>query len=147
MIDPVADPEGYAAQQQQSINTATLKSAIAIGQPLYRKFYEDYDEMEKLFVAEAQKDSALAGKMAAADNPVEFMYTEGKRLHQMQQLNSAGGIEAMIAKAREEGAKEALAKLKSNVTTEEAPTLVEVSGGGVSEQLEQLPEDIASLFD
>jgi len=55
---------------------------------LARSRHDDYDAMRDKFIAEVQKNPALARQLSEANDPGEFVYSQGKML---QELGEVGG--------------------------------------------------------
>jgi len=128
------DPDKWE-QQLQTRMTEVEGRAEAKAQALILNFLEtqakaahtDYDEAVGFFAETAKDNPALVDEARRAPNPVEYVYTAGKRL---KMLNEAGDLDTLLererTKAREEGRQEAFAEGRK--LPEVPESLTEITG-------------------
>ncbi len=86
--DPWTDPEGALAYERQVNNENFLTMKIDFGRDLMRSVNSDYDDVEALFIAEAQRDPTLTMQMMQAPNPAKYAYDKGRQLKLMNEIGS-----------------------------------------------------------
>lgn len=80
--DPIDDPEGYQAFQDQK----ALNDRIELSMEFARELHEDFDEVYQVFLEEAANNPALAHQAIQTKAPALHCYREGKRLQQVREI-------------------------------------------------------------
>jgi DNA primase len=86
--DPLVDPEAAFAYMGQRTNAELYRTRVELSQGFMRAQHKDYDEMESVFVEEAQANPALADQLVRHPVPAQFAYEMGKKLKLMRDIGS-----------------------------------------------------------
>jgi hypothetical protein len=86
--DPWTDPEGALAHERFVNQKNLMDMRISFGQDMMRSANPDYDEVEAVFIAEAQRDPVLAMQMMQAPNPAKYAYEKGRQFKLMNEIGS-----------------------------------------------------------
>lgn len=155
--DPLDDPEAFKVKLgeqfvsktdlQDTERKATENALIALSVAQARRSNPDFDEVlgERFahWAPLVQDNPSLGQKAIASGDPGQFMYD---KIKEAAILKDAGGLEAMLAKAREEGARDAL-KGKQQKATETVKAALEqqpkatASVAGADPRAEEVSED------
>lgn len=112
--DPVTDPEGYNAYQDNKGNARDLKLKITMSQAMSRKAHEDYEEIEEVFKTYIFdddgniSDQSLVNRFHAADMPADFAYDFVKS----KQLSDYRGSDEYETSIREDERKKLIEEIK-----------------------------------
>ena len=117
--DPVVDPEGYSAYQDDKLKFVTLKDRIELTQDLMRDMHEDFDKYQSVFMGLVSTedddgnltitDRKLLADFNASPNPAKFAYNHAKKHEEIQTLSSPDYKENL----RKELEREILSKMKA----------------------------------
>jgi len=88
--DPVDDPAGFQqhqtdqlAAERETRSQERLEDRMEMSRLLVMTVKEDYEAIEKVFLAEAHENPALARKLNEAPNPALFAYEQGLRIQML----------------------------------------------------------------
>ncbi len=93
------DPEGALKRQEQVMQQAVLGTRLQTAEAIARSRYPDFEEKVGIFRDLALRTPGLAQQMLMANDPAEFAYRTAANHKAIQ---DAGGVDALVAKAREE---------------------------------------------
>lgn len=90
--DPVLDPAGWAqhmqAQMRAEIQQRDFQSRVFASEEIMRSRHADYADVEKVFMAAAQRDPGLVQQMMAHPLPAKYAYEAGKAILAMQRIGT-----------------------------------------------------------
>jgi hypothetical protein len=88
--DPIDDPAGFQQHQtdqmtaeRETRSKERLEDRMEMSRMLVMSVKEDYEDIEKVFLAEAQENPVLARKLSEAPNPAMFAYEQGLRIQML----------------------------------------------------------------
>jgi hypothetical protein len=94
-----AGPGKFWQTREQAIEAKIKAQAFEVDRRAMRRTTKDYGEAEAAFEKAVQNDPSLVAAFRASDDPVGFIYEEGKKRLRLQQLG-ATSIEDLEAKIR-----------------------------------------------
>jgi len=106
------DPEGYLSKFKQEVQGAITTTRVQTAESIARSRYTDFDEKIAVFVQIAQANPWIAQQCSAAADPAEFAYRLGKN---QQELQQAGGLDALRAKIEQETEAKVRTKLEAEL--------------------------------
>lgn len=92
------DPQRFYQDPQEIasyVDQRTFNAVVNMSRELTREQFSDYDEMEELFVQEAERNPALAAELRAHPAPALFAYKTAKSLKTMREAQD-GSLEARL---------------------------------------------------
>lgn len=115
------DPQRFYQDPQEIasyVDQRTFNAVIGMSRAIVSEQYPDYDEMEELFVQEAERNPALAAEMRAHPAPALFAYKTAKQLKTIREAQD-GSLEARLRAEIEQKVRAELeAKQKPAVPTD-----------------------------
>ena len=151
-VELLDDPDKWEQQLDERVQSEVQKvrqesraQLINMLEAQFRPGHADYDDAVSAFSQVAVDNPALIEEASRAANPVEYVYTAGKRL---RMLNEAGDLDALLererAKAREEGRQAALAERAALPAVPES--LTEITGAKADTQKTWAPKPLNQLI-
>lgn len=92
-------PEERLRQHEQAMQQAVIGTKLQTSEAIARSRHPDFQEKVSIFSDLAQSTPGLAQQMLMAADPAEFAYRTAANHKAIQ---DAGGVDALVAKAREE---------------------------------------------
>ena len=128
-IDPLLEPEKFVEESEKRVTSKVdndmFNMRVEMSQMMLRSQFEDYDEVEAVFLEAAEKNPALAIQLRQSPMPAQFAYQEGQRL---KFLNSIGDDpKSYEQKIREEERAKVLEELKTQSSDQEKTDAVEAA--------------------
>ena len=84
--DPWTDPEGAAAYDQAMFQHQLFETRVITSVELMRTIKPDFDEVEKFFIEEAQRNPWLEQQLVIHPMPAKFAYEQGRRIKLMREI-------------------------------------------------------------
>lgn len=112
------DPQRFYQDPQEIasyVDQRTFHAVVNMSRELAREQFQDYDEMEELFVQEAERNPALAAEMRAHPAPALFAYKTAKSLKTVREAQD-GSLEARLRAEIEQ-------KVRAELTQQQRPAV------------------------
>lgn len=139
------DQEGYANSIEQKVNSRLAEARFQMSVDMMQSIHDDFEEVSQVFMEAAKEYPYLKVEAQKAANPAKYVYEQGKKYQQFQQLQDVSGIEAKI-RAELEAKIRAELEAKQKEEDEPGPTPSLAKVRGVSGETEKLPENPIDLF-
>lgn len=151
--DPSDDPEGFAAYQKaqewQYVSSVSRKYAM--------KHFDDYEEVEAVFIERAQLDPKLVAEVTTSDDPAMFAYEKGKEFMEASKYMDPEARKAhdeAVRKTAVEPLEKRIAELEKllkpdddSVSATDLPNLTRATSAGSNTPAKEKPvETIEELF-
>lgn len=114
--DYYEDPDTILQNHKEAISQEVFNSKVEMSQEMMRQVHQDYDEVEALFVSEAEKNPVLAIQLRQSPIPAKFAYEHGKKLKFM---NDIGDPDAYRQKIEQEAIEKYKAELARSGQTQQ----------------------------
>lgn len=149
--DPIEDPEGFAAFQDNKMAESAYKLKADISRALMMELKDDYEELEAVFMEMAERDKTLVASIRESDNPAKFAYETAKEHREIQKLRDPAYLEKLIdekatAKA-EEIAKQMLAGMTGKKSALGVPNLAKAPAAGPNMAEAEPVPDLDAIMD
>lgn len=151
--DPLEDPEGFAAYQEQQ----AFQTNVNVSRRYAMRHLDDYEEKEAEFVRRAQLDATLVAEMNESEDPAMFAYEKGKAFLEAAMYTDPEARKAhdeAVAKVATEPLEKRIAELEKllkpgdeTVSATDLPDLTRATSAGSNTLKQARPvETIAGVF-
>lgn len=86
--DVIEDQKGFEDHLSGTVDQKLANQRFSMSKIMAKGAYEDYDDMEQVFMEAAQENPALASALQAHEHPSEFAYQEGKKIMAMKEFGT-----------------------------------------------------------
>jgi len=96
------NPEEVISQVTQQFDSRLQQTTTAMSVEVMRSLHNDYDEMETLFIDQANENPALVMQMNQSGNPAKFAYDYAKGQRQVAEMQDPNYREKLKAELKAE---------------------------------------------
>jgi hypothetical protein len=144
--DVFEDQEGFVNSLRSEMKQDLASAKFELSVELMRDLHSDFDDVSKVFMEAANENPVLKAQAQKSSNPARYVYDQGKKYMQFQEMQNP---EAYEAKLRQELEPKVRAELEKKLQAENtdvdlSPSLA--NARGVSDEKERLSENPGDLF-